>query len=204
MAPSGIGRMLVFLGCQGCCYFSLVLLLESSVLKRIFYFFLALIARLAREPLGEECGAAQSREDDDVVEEQRRIHETPLSFLTSSQAIVLKDLTKRYGRFVAVNRISTSIGKGECFGLLGINGAGKTSTFQMLTGDASISGGTAYILGHDLKKDFSKVHKCVLNMTKSQHLQNLHCGRCDRNLYLMNLASGLNFVSMYLILFMEE
>lgn len=164
MAPSGIGRMLVFLGCQGCCYFSLVLLVESGILKRIFYLFRASVARLAREPLGEECGATQSQEDDDVIIEQRRIHETPLSFLTSSQAIVLKDLTKCYGRFVAVNRISTSIGKGECFGLLGINGAGKTSTFQMLTGDTSISGGTAYILGHDLKKDFSKVHKCVLNL----------------------------------------
>lgn len=163
MAPNGIGRMLVFLGCQGCGYFGAVLFLESNILKRLLYGLRTVLKRdIAGKPCHGECAQPRPQDDDDVIEEQRRIRETPLQALLSSHAIVLKDLTKRYGRFVAVDRISAAIDKGECFGLLGINGAGKTSTFQMLTGDALISGGAAYVLGHDLKRDFSAVRNSAL------------------------------------------
>ena len=39
---------------------------------------------------------------------------------------------------------------GECFGLLGVNGAGKTSTFKMLTADTSVSSGEAFLCGHSI------------------------------------------------------
>ena len=45
----------------------------------------------------------------------------------------------------AVQRLAFSVGKGKCFGLLGINGAGKTSTFRMLTGEFAPSGGDATV-----------------------------------------------------------
>ena len=49
-------------------------------------------------------------------------------------AIETTDLTKRYGKFTAVNRLNLSIRQGEIFGFLGPNGAGKSTTIRMLCG----------------------------------------------------------------------
>lgn len=51
---------------------------------------------------------------------------------------------------LAVNDISFVVDKGECFGLLGVNGAGKTTTFKMLTGDISVSSGSAFVAGYNI------------------------------------------------------
>lgn len=52
------------------------------------------------------------------------------------------------GRILAVDRLCLGVRPGECFGLLGVNGAGKTSTFKMLTGDECTTGGEAFINGN--------------------------------------------------------
>ena len=52
------------------------------------------------------------------------------------------------GRILAVDRLCLGVRPGECFGLLGVNGAGKTSTFKMLTGDESTTGGEAFVSGN--------------------------------------------------------
>jgi ABC-2 type transport system ATP-binding protein len=67
----------------------------------------------------------------------------------SAYVIAARDLTKRYGEAVAVNRISFGVEKGEIFGLLGPNGAGKTTTILMLIGLTDVSGGEIRVLGHD-------------------------------------------------------
>ncbi|MEU3606534.1 ABC transporter ATP-binding protein [Streptomyces sp. NPDC035033] len=65
-------------------------------------------------------------------------------------AIEATDLSRSYGGgFEAVRGISLSVGRGEVFALLGTNGAGKTSTVELLEGLAAPSGGTARVLGHD-------------------------------------------------------
>jgi ABC-2 type transport system ATP-binding protein len=64
-------------------------------------------------------------------------------------AIVARGLTKRYGDFVAVDRLNLTVHQGEVFGLLGPNGAGKTTTILMLLGLSEPSGGTARVLGLD-------------------------------------------------------
>ena len=101
-------------------------------------------------------------EDSDVTEERQRILQTNLSDLASSDTLILRQLRKYYGSFLAVDRICLGVKTGECFGLLGVNGAGKTSTFKMLTGDETISGGSAYICGYKVTSEIKKVGRIIL------------------------------------------
>jgi ABC-2 type transport system ATP-binding protein len=64
-------------------------------------------------------------------------------------AIRTRGLTKRYGEFVAVDRLDLTVYQGEVFGLLGPNGAGKTTTILMLLGLSEPNGGAARVLGLD-------------------------------------------------------
>lgn len=75
--------------------------------------------------------------------------------------IEVQNLTKRYGSFVAVDRLSFKAEAGEIVGLLGPNGAGKTSTIRMLTGFMPPSEGTARIAGYDILKDSLEVRRRV-------------------------------------------
>ncbi|MCG5509679.1 ribosome-associated ATPase/putative transporter RbbA [Ectothiorhodospira lacustris] len=65
-------------------------------------------------------------------------------------AIEARDLTMRFGDFVAVNRVSLRIRRGEIFGFLGSNGCGKTTTMKMLTGLLPPSEGQAWLFGHEV------------------------------------------------------
>lgn len=62
--------------------------------------------------------------------------------------------SSRYGKFNAVKGVNFHVNSKECFGLLGVNGAGKTSTFQMLTGENTISSGDAYVNGWSVKNNW--------------------------------------------------
>ncbi|MBA4421153.1 MAG: multidrug ABC transporter ATP-binding protein [Anaerolinea sp.] len=65
-------------------------------------------------------------------------------------AVEVRELTKRFGHFTAVDHVSFSIPRGEIFGLLGPNGAGKTTTMRMLCGILRPTSGSASILGMDV------------------------------------------------------
>jgi len=67
--------------------------------------------------------------------------------------IAAKDLSKRYGDLVAVDRVSFDVSKGEVVGFLGPNGAGKTTTMRILTGFLPPTDGQAVIDGHDMFTD---------------------------------------------------
>ncbi|WP_322806269.1 ABC transporter ATP-binding protein [Thermanaerothrix sp.] len=66
-----------------------------------------------------------------------------------SEVIVTKDLTKKYGDFVAVDHLNLTVRKGEVFGLLGPNGAGKTTTILMILGLTEPTSGSIRVLGFD-------------------------------------------------------
>lgn len=68
----------------------------------------------------------------------------------SGPVIEARELTKAYGDFIAVDRVSFTVRQGEIFGLLGPNGAGKSTIFRMLCGLAAPSAGTARVAGIDL------------------------------------------------------
>jgi lipooligosaccharide transport system ATP-binding protein len=67
--------------------------------------------------------------------------------------IEARDLTKRYGDFVAVDGIDFAVARGETFGFLGPNGAGKSSTMRMIGAVSPASGGTLRVLGRDPDRD---------------------------------------------------
>lgn len=96
-------------------------------------------------------------EDSDVKDEHHRIMHTPREQLAATDALVLAEIKKYYGNFLAVNQLTLGVPQGECFGLLGVNGAGKTTTFKMLTGDETLSGGDASLQGYSVKTDIKKV-----------------------------------------------
>ncbi len=68
----------------------------------------------------------------------------------STPAIEVRELTKRFGGFTAVDRLSFTVKKGEIFGFLGANGAGKSTTIRMLCGLLQATSGTAIVGGHDI------------------------------------------------------
>ena len=67
--------------------------------------------------------------------------------------ITTSGLTKRYGKFTAVDRLDLTVNRGEIFGLLGPNGAGKTTTILMLLGLTEPTAGTARVAGFDPVRD---------------------------------------------------
>jgi ABC-2 type transport system ATP-binding protein len=68
------------------------------------------------------------------------------------EVIRVHNLQRRFGDFMAVNNISFSVRRGEIFGLLGANGAGKSTTFRMLCGLLPASSGELAVAGHDLRR----------------------------------------------------
>ena len=73
--------------------------------------------------------------------------------------IVVEQLTKAYGKFLAVDNISFAVPKGMVVGFLGPNGAGKTTTIRMLTCFMPPTSGTARVGGFDVFHDSLKVRK---------------------------------------------
>jgi ABC-2 type transport system ATP-binding protein len=75
--------------------------------------------------------------------------------------VVVNNLVKNYKDLTAVNDVSFTVKKGELFGLIGPDGAGKTSIFRMLTTLLLPDGGTATVNGHDIVRDYKAIRKLV-------------------------------------------
>jgi len=73
-----------------------------------------------------------------------------------SYSIVAEGLTKKFGNFLAVDKISFSVQEGDFFGLLGPNGAGKTTTIRMLTGQTRPTSGTVTVAVYDVVRESIK------------------------------------------------
>ncbi len=76
-------------------------------------------------------------------------------------AISARELTKRFGDFTAVNAITFEVKRGEIFGFLGANGAGKTTAMRMLCGLSFPTSGSAQIAGFDLTTQAEKIKKKI-------------------------------------------
>ena len=77
------------------------------------------------------------------------------------KVIYTENLTKRFGNFTAVDQISFEVKKGEIFGFLGANGAGKTTAMRMLCGLSRPTAGKGYVAGFDIARQQEKVKQNI-------------------------------------------
>ncbi|KAM9137819.1 phospholipid-transporting ATPase ABCA1 isoform 1-T2 [Pangshura tecta] len=138
-----VGRNLFAMAVEGAVFFLITVLIQ-------YRFF------IKPRPVSAKLPSVND-EDEDVMRERQRI----ISGGGQSDILEIKELTKIYRmkRKPAVDRICVGIPPGECFGLLGVNGAGKSSTFKMLTGDTDVTGGEAYLKGNSILSNIQGVHQ---------------------------------------------
>uniref|UniRef100_G1LF49 P-type phospholipid transporter n=1 Tax=Ailuropoda melanoleuca TaxID=9646 RepID=G1LF49_AILME len=138
-----VGRNLFAMAVEGVVFFLITVLIQY----RFFIRPRPVNAKLP--PLNDE--------DEDVKRERQRI----LDGGGQNDILEIKELTKIYRRKrkPAVDRICVGIPPGECFGLLGVNGAGKSSTFKMLTGDTTVTRGDAFLNKNSILSDIHEVHQ---------------------------------------------
>jgi len=86
--------------------------------------------------------------------------------MDNGYAIHAEDLTKRFGHFTAVDHISFDVKKGEIFGFLGANGAGKTTAMRMLCGLSRPTSGKATVAGFDVFHQAEKIKKNIGYMSQ--------------------------------------
>lgn len=86
--------------------------------------------------------------------------------MTNEKIIITDQLTKRFGDFVAVDNISFDVYRGEIFGFLGANGAGKTTAMRMLCGLSLPSSGKASVAGLDVYKENEKIKRSIGYMSQ--------------------------------------
>ncbi len=80
--------------------------------------------------------------------------------------IEVKELTKRFGHFTAVDHLSFAVQKGEIFGFLGANGAGKTTAMRMLCGLSKPSSGKGWVAGYDIATQPEQVKRRIGYMSQ--------------------------------------
>ena len=81
-------------------------------------------------------------------------------------AIRVRDLTRRFGNFTAVRGISFEVARGEVFGFLGANGAGKTTAIKMLTGLLLPTSGEARVAGYDVYRETESIRRRIGYMSQ--------------------------------------
>ncbi len=103
---------------------------------------------------------------------------------TDGRVIEVHDVQRRFGDFYAVKSVSFDVNRGEVFGLLGANGAGKTTMFRMLCGLLPASGGTLQVAGIDVRKSAAAARARIGYMSQKFSL----CGT-------LSVADNLRFFS---------
>ncbi len=86
--------------------------------------------------------------------------------MRDDRVIIAQNLTKRFGDFTAVDAISFEVHRGEIFGFLGANGAGKTTAMRILCGLSTPTSGDATIAGYNIYKDAEKIKKQIGYMSQ--------------------------------------
>ena len=107
-----------------------------------------------------------------------------------SYAVTVRNLTRKFGDFVAVDNVSFDVSRGEIFGFLGANGAGKTTTIKMLTGLLKPSSGEGTVGGWDINREYEKIKSNIGYM--SQKFSLYEDLKVMENLFFFGGIYGLN------------
>ena len=110
--------------------------------------------------------------------------------MTAVSAIVVRDLTRKFGAFTAVDGISFAVERGEIFGFLGANGAGKSTAIRMMCGLLKPSSGTAVVDGVDVSRDPEAVKQRIGYM--SQKFSLYEALTVEQNIRFFGALYGLN------------
>jgi len=86
--------------------------------------------------------------------------------MSNDKVIIADKLTKRFGDFTAVDAISFEVNKGEIFGFLGANGAGKTTAMRMLSGLSMPTSGKAIVAGYDVYRENEQIKRNIGYMSQ--------------------------------------
>ncbi|KAK0419450.1 hypothetical protein QR680_014152 [Steinernema hermaphroditum] len=143
-----LGSIVTYMLISAAVFWTLLFVLQSRTVGRALFLLFERIHRLRRK--GEDSEELVP-EDEDVVEESTRMLRTSDDDLSLS----VRSLNKYYGKLHAVKSLTFGVKKDECFGLLGVNGAGKTSTFDILTGVAQSSSGDVTINGVNVNEQLA-------------------------------------------------
>lgn len=84
----------------------------------------------------------------------------------TEKAVVVRDLEKRFGNFIAVNRVTFDVARGEVFGFLGPNGAGKSTTIRMLCGILAPTAGSGSVGGFDIRRQAEQIKAAIGYMSQ--------------------------------------
>ena len=97
--------------------------------------------------------------------------------LKNKEAVIsIKDLTKKFGDFTAVDHITLQVRRGEIFGFLGANGAGKTTAMRMLCGLSYPTSGSGTVAGYDILSQAEEIKRHIGYMSQKFSLyENLAC-----------------------------
>lgn len=148
----GIGAFIVILFMQMVMCILLFIGLESKALDKEF------LKKLCRSLCRKQTTYKDEdhlKLEKDVEEESLRLKNSNLEKLSRREPLVVNRLVKMYKKnrvkVKAVNQLSFGVQRQQCFGLLGLNGAGKTSTFKMVTGESEPDFGDVLIDGYSIR-----------------------------------------------------
>ncbi|PVD22915.1 hypothetical protein C0Q70_16175 [Pomacea canaliculata] len=148
-----VGTNVVCMLVQGITFFALLLVLESQIPQKLGYC-LKLCSSSSSLTSASSAGvdAPSADEDFDVKNERLRVS----SGEADGETLVLNNIYKQYGPVVVVNHVFLGVAEQECFGLLGQNGAGKSTTFKLITCDTMLTSGDIFVQKYSVKTDFRR------------------------------------------------
>ncbi|VVC99086.1 unnamed protein product [Leptidea sinapis] len=141
--------MMLVLVVQTIVFMTLVILTEYGLFNSVIDHVSNMNYKARPPPVGDDIVAAERAYVTKAIEQPD----------PNKDAMLVNDLHKRYSCFRvcnAVKGISFSVKKGECFGLLGVNGAGKSTTFKMLVGEECSTRGRVYANGYFARQHYNK------------------------------------------------
>ncbi|XP_012538072.1 phospholipid-transporting ATPase ABCA1 [Monomorium pharaonis] len=165
---------IVYLAITPILYFALLIVLEKKLFSKLFMKIVGTKLRKEQEIMDDqvkmeklavamEINKINSQGVKDTEEELRRgsgettnieLLHSPIS--EGNSLFLVYELSKYYGKLMAVKEISFRVKPRECFGLLGVNGAGKSTTFRMLTGEEMSNSGIMYLGQAEIHSDRTK------------------------------------------------